>query len=62
MRLRASRRLIFISVAFVAGLYAYQKPFRVYESMEGYDDIPLPPDYQVPAEFVFARLMYPQHP
>jgi hypothetical protein len=49
-------------LAFITCLLAYQKPFRVYISMEGYDDIPLPQDYQVPGEFVFARLMYPQHP
>jgi hypothetical protein len=30
--------------------------------MEPYDDIALPPDYQEKAEWVFARLMYPQHP
>ncbi len=62
MRLRGSRWLVVIAVASVAALYAYQKPFRVYVPMEGYDDIPLPPDYQVPADFIFARLMYPQHP
>ena len=62
MKLRAGWRLPVAGVAFVAALYAYQKPFRVYQSMEGYDDIPLPSDYQVPAGFVFARLMYPPHP
>ena len=46
----------------VAGLTAAQRPFRVYESMEGYDNIPVPPDYQEKTEWVFARLMYPQHP
>ncbi len=30
--------------------------------MEAYDNIPLPVDYQVHNDFVFARLMYPQHP
>ena len=30
--------------------------------MEGYDQIPLPPDYQEKTEWVQARLMYPQHP
>ncbi len=39
-----------------------QMPFRVYVPMEGYDDIPLPPDYKEPAEWVFGRLMYPPHP
>jgi Domain of unknown function (DUF4159) len=51
-----------IAVACVALLCAFQRPFRIYRSMEPYDDIPLPPDYQDKAEWVFARLMYPQHP
>jgi hypothetical protein len=49
-------------VVLLSALYAYQKPFRVYQSMEAYDDIPLPPDYQEHTEWVEARLMYPQHP
>jgi hypothetical protein len=44
------------------GVYAFQRPFRVYPSLEGYDNIPLPPDYQEPGEWVQARLMYPNHP
>jgi hypothetical protein len=39
-------------------LSAWQKPFREYPAME-YSNFPLPADYQKPAEFVFARLMYP---
>ena len=31
--------------------------FREYDGWE-YENFPLPPDYQVPAEWVFARLMY----
>ncbi len=38
-----------------------QKPFREYPAIE-YNDFPLPSDYKVPAEFVFARLMYPPAP
>jgi hypothetical protein len=57
-----------------AGLYAAERPsasghsfpseraFRVYPSMEAYDNVPLPTDYQQRADWVFARLMYPQHP
>jgi hypothetical protein len=30
--------------------------------MEPYDNIPLPPDWQDKAEWIQARLMYPQHP
>ena len=37
-----------------------QSKFREYPSFEGADaDAPLPPDYQVPAELVIGRLMYP---
>ena len=46
----------------LTALYAYQRPFRVYQSMEAYDDIALPPDYTETTEWVQARLMYPQHP
>src|SRR5215472_2179308 len=54
--------LLAAGVVFVATLAAFQKPFRVYQSMEAYDDIPLPPDYQDKTEWVFGRLMYPPHP
>ncbi len=42
-------------------LYA-QRPFRVYPSVEGYDAMPLPRDWQRSAEWTFARLMYPPGP
>src|SRR5260370_19370145 len=42
-------------------LYA-QRPFRVYPSVEGYETMPLPPDWQRSAEWTFARLMYPPGP
>jgi hypothetical protein len=51
-----------MAVCATASLYAYQREFRVYRSLEPYDDVPLPDDYQVPAEWVFGRLMYPPHP
>jgi uncharacterized protein DUF4159 len=35
-----------------------QKPFRQYPAWENYE-LPPPPDYQVPAEWTPARLMYP---
>src|SRR5689334_15371552 len=41
----------------VCALFA-QKPFHEYPAWENYD-LPLPPDYKVPAEWTFARLMYP---
>jgi hypothetical protein len=37
---------------------AAQMPFREYPDYER-NPVPLPPDYQVPGEWVFARLMYP---
>ena len=50
------------AIALLTGLYAFQQPFRVYPSMEPYDDVALPSDYRDKSEWVFARLMYPQHP
>lgn len=41
---------------------AFQREFRVYSSLEAYDNVELPPDYKRPAEWIFARLMYPPHP
>ena len=46
----------------LASLSALQQPFRQYPSLEPYDNVPMPPDWQTKAEWVFARLMYPQHP
>jgi uncharacterized protein DUF4159 len=50
------------AVALVTVLYGFQRPFRLYRSMEPYDNVDMPPDWQEKAEWVFARLMYPQHP
>ena len=36
-----------------------EREFRVYMSLEAQADVDLPPDYQVPGEFVVGRLMYP---
>ena len=41
---------------------AQPMPFRVYKSLEAYDDVEIPPDWAEKSEWVFARLMYPQHP
>jgi Domain of unknown function (DUF4159) len=49
-------------LAVTLGLSGFQMPFRQYASLEPYDDVALPPDWQDHAEWVFARLMYPQHP
>lgn len=43
----------------LSAVYAFQKPFRVYKSQEGYDNMVLPPDYLDHNEFVIGRLMYP---
>jgi hypothetical protein len=59
------RRILAVSgcaLALAGALFAFQKPFRQYISMEAYDNIPLPPDWQEKTEWVFARLMYPQNP
>ena len=62
MKLRTAAWAAGVALVFVSALAAFQMPFRVYRSMEGIDNIPLPPDYQVKAEWIFARLMYPQNP
>jgi hypothetical protein len=51
-----------VGISFAAVLWGFQMPFRVYRSLEPYDNIDLPQDYQDKTEWVFARLMYPQHP
>lgn len=50
------------SLLVLTTLYGFQQPFRVYPSMEPWDDVDLPSDYQDKSEWVFARLMYPPHP
>jgi hypothetical protein len=52
--------LVFAGVVF--GVLYGQRPFRVYPSVEGYETMPLPADWQRPAEWTFARLMYPPGP
>jgi hypothetical protein len=44
----------------LGALSAFQKPFREYNGVEySIGTLPMPPDANVPAEFVFARLMFP---
>jgi hypothetical protein len=50
-----------IVLACVAVL-AFDRPFRVYPSLEPYDDVPIPPDGLEKSEWIFGRLMFPQHP
>jgi len=47
-----------VAVLTVGSALAWQKPWREYP---GQDNIEVPPDYQVQAEWVFARLMYPPY-
>jgi len=49
-------------LALIGALYGFQRPFRQYTSFERYDNIPMPPDWQDKTEWVYARLMYPEHP
>jgi hypothetical protein len=44
-------------VVLLTTLFA-QRPFREFPGTE-YEEFPLPPDYNQPAEWTFARLMYP---
>jgi hypothetical protein len=62
MELRGKIWRLGMGLICVSALYAFTKPFRVYISMEGYDNIPIPADADEKAEWVFGRLMYPQHP
>jgi len=57
---RPACALVF-AAAFLGVLYA-QRTFRQYPSVEGYETMPLPVDWQRPAEWTFARLMYPPGP
>lgn len=58
MKARAGFRKLFTAALLLTAVVFAQKPFRQYPGWE-YDDFPLPKDYQVPAEWVFGRLMFP---
>ena len=57
MRLRSLLWLFFGAIAGWGVLQA-QKPFKDYPGVE-YENFPLPPDWQQPAEWTRARLRYP---
>ena len=61
--MKTIRAFLVLTFAFaaVSALYAFQRPFREYPSVE-YGEVPLPPDWQQKTEFAFARLMYPPGP
>ena len=58
---RVGRVLLAVVAATIAIplVFAAQREFREYPSFEFDTNVELPPDYQVPAEFVVGRLMYP---
>jgi hypothetical protein len=66
MTLRKALWLSGSGFAVLSALYAASSsaplPFRVYRSLEPFDDVDLPLDYRQPSEWVQARLMYPPHP
>jgi hypothetical protein len=58
MSLRGILSAVGCALMFLGVTYAFQKPWREYPAVE-YNNFPLPPDAQVPAEWTFARLMFP---
>ncbi len=62
MSTRGALWVFAIGLGIAGALAAFEKPFRIYVSMEGYDNVPLPSDWQQKSEWVFGRLMYPNHP
>ncbi|MEQ1946284.1 MAG: DUF4159 domain-containing protein [Bryobacteraceae bacterium] len=58
---RSALKFVFAAIAALAAVgsaLAWQMPFREYP---GQDNTELPPDYKIPGEYVFARLMYPPY-
>jgi|SRR5579872_46364 len=51
-----------VGIALATTVLAFQKPWRLYQSMEPYDNVAMPSDGLEKTEWIFARLMYPQHP
>jgi hypothetical protein len=62
MTLRKALQRVGTGIAFLTALFSFERPFRVLQSLEPYDDVSLPPDFQEKGEWIFGRLMYPQHP
>lgn len=56
---KAAIAVVVLTLALSAA-HAFQKPFRQYAGVEySPGALPMPPDWNVPGEFVFARLMFP---
>jgi len=62
VHLRRAGAIVLASLALVSVVFAFQRPFRVYTTVEGYDRYPIPRDYMDKSEWVFGRLMYPPVP
>jgi hypothetical protein len=58
MRLQKTLLAAGSSLLLLSGIYAFQRPWREYPGWE-YENFPVPEDAREPAEWVFARLMYP---
>jgi len=58
MRVRPALVAGFLGLVSVIGALRAQKPFKEYPAIE-YENFPLPPDYNQKAEWVRARLRYP---
>lgn len=62
MRCGKPFRRLASGIVLLTALYGFQQPWRIYPSMEPYDEVETPRDYQEKTEWVFGRLMYPSHP
>ncbi len=59
-RWRRRAAAVVVGLCFVVGALADPRPFRQYPAVEYFEDqIELPTDFREPAEWVFARLMFP---
>jgi hypothetical protein len=58
-QLRRAGAVTVATLAVVSAVFAFQRPFRVYSTVEGYDRYPIPRDFKDPGEWTFGRLMYP---
>ena len=58
MRLRTPLAVGCLGLISILGLLRAQKPFKEYPAIE-YENFPLPKDWARPAEWVRARLRYP---
>ncbi len=61
MHLRSALRASLLALTLLLAQFPLhaEREFRVYRSLEAQADVDLPPDYQVPGEFVVGRLMFP---